>query len=92
MGGRHMKRRRLVIGLDGGLVQWVCSDLTDVDIIVMDLDVEGADKTELYAGIAHIHREEIYPLTSLERKEAKALKEYDKACYTEQHQQRISTE
>lgn len=75
-----MKSKRLVIGVHGGLVQWVCGDATDIEVIVMDFDVEGAEEDELYNGIAAVHHEVIEPLMVLEPDVAKALAEYDEAC------------
>lgn len=36
------KRPRVVIEIDGGLVQDVCSDVP-IDVIILDYDVEGCD-------------------------------------------------
>lgn len=75
-----MKNKRLVIGVQGGLVQWVSGNVHDIEVIVMDFDVDGAEGDKLFNGIAAVHHEEVEPLTVLEPDVAKALAEYDEAC------------
>ena len=40
-------RPRMVIGLEGGLVQWVMVDGEYMDALVVDYDSEGAEESEI---------------------------------------------
>lgn len=40
-------KKRIVVVVEGGMVQNVYSDTDDVNVVVLDGDVEGADESEL---------------------------------------------
>ena len=42
-----MKKPRIVIYVDGGLVQWVATNSEDMEILILDGDTNGADESEL---------------------------------------------
>lgn len=37
---------RIFIHLEGGLIQDVCSDVPDLEVVILDFDIEGADEDE----------------------------------------------
>lgn len=39
---------RIVVGLDGGLVQGISTDIEGVSAIIVDYDIEGADLSEIH--------------------------------------------
>lgn len=69
--------KRIVIGLNGGLVRWVCSD-EDLEVVVMDFDIEGeCDDSRIFGNIAAIHSEFANNMSVLEPKVRLALDEFD---------------
>ena len=73
--------KRVVIGVDGGLVQWVCG-AEDIEVVVMDFDIEGeSDESRIFGNIASIHKTHVEKISKLGGPEDRlALDEYDWWC------------
>lgn len=72
--------KRIIIGLNGGLVQWVCSNMQheDIEVVVMDFDIEGElDESRIFGNIAAIHSEFANKMSVLDPEVRLALDEFD---------------
>jgi predicted RNA-binding Zn-ribbon protein involved in translation (DUF1610 family) len=51
---REAKPVRVLVLLDGGLVQGVLADKPDVEVAVLDQDIEGADEDEIVEVVGEV--------------------------------------
>ncbi len=72
--------KRVIIGVHGGLVQWVCSNMQheDLEVVVMDFDIEGeSDEDRIFGNIASVHSEFANKMSVLDPEVRLALDEFD---------------
>ena len=72
--------KRVIIGVRGGLVQWVCSNTQyeDIEVVIMDFDIDGeCDESRIFGNIASVHSEFASKISILDPEVRLALDEFD---------------